>query len=89
VGRVRQLDTRDLAMPGPLLAVLAALETLRGGDSLRVLVARDPVLLYPLLRENGFDWSRRQCDAAGCTVLIWRTGDTEAERSARGDAGHP
>jgi uncharacterized protein (DUF2249 family) len=78
------LDTRHMSMPEPLLAVLAALDVLPAGVTLRLITERDPLLLYPLLDVRGFRWTRLGGDAGGWQVLIRHTGDRAA-----GDAGTP
>ncbi len=49
------LDVRDLEPPGPLRAVLAALDA--GHLPLRVIHRRAPALLYPRLTERGLAWT--------------------------------
>jgi uncharacterized protein (DUF2249 family) len=77
--QIQVLDARNMVMPEPLLATLAALDSLQSGACLRLLVERDPLLLYPLLEERGFRYSRLGSGASGWEVLIWRAGDSGAE----------
>ena len=80
MSRQQVLDVRDLEPPEPLLRVLAATDTLMSGEYLRVLSRRDPVMLYPLLTSQGFEYRTMAGAAAGFEILIWRAGDTAAER---------
>lgn len=48
------VDGRDLDPPEPLVRVLAALETARAGQTVRLLLPREPFPLYPLLAERGW-----------------------------------
>ena len=76
------VDVRGLELPEPLLRALAALDGLGSGEYLHLLSHRDPVLLYPLLAQQGF--LCESVERAGVIhVLIWRAGDTAAEQAAR------
>ena len=50
------LDNRGLPPPEPMVRILEAVESLRDGDDLRVLMDREPLLLYPELERRGFEW---------------------------------
>jgi hypothetical protein len=76
----RILDVRHLEQPEPLLCALATLSELAAGDFLRLLSHRDPVLLYPLLVEQGFAYERSAGSADMVEILIWRSGDAVAEQ---------
>jgi hypothetical protein len=74
------VDVRGLELPEPLLRALAALDGLGSGEYLHLLSHRDPVLLYPLLAQQGF--LCESLDRAGTVhVLIWRAGDVAAEQA--------
>ena len=74
------VDVRGLELPEPLLRALAALDGLGSGEYLHLLSHRDPVLLYPLLTQQGF--LCESLDRAGTVhVLIWRAGDEAAEQA--------
>ena len=74
MGQVRILDVRDLEPPAPLRLVLAEIGRLEPGTSLLMRHRREPLPLYPMLDELGFD--HRSSTAADGTVevLIWRQG---------------
>jgi len=77
------LDVRGLEQPEPLLRALTALGELAAGEYLRLLSHRDPVLLYPLLAQQGFAYERPVERAKTVEVLIWRDGDSVAEQEVR------
>ena len=84
----RLLDTSDMEAPEPLQQTLSAVDALQVGEYLRLRIRRDPVLLYPLLTVQGFDYLRR-INGQTYEVIIWRHGDAMAETaiadSQRGD----
>ncbi len=78
----RVVDVRGMELPEPLLRALAALDGLAAGEYLHLLSHRDPVLLYPMLAQQGFLCESH--DRAGTVhVLVWRDGDVAAEQAAR------
>jgi len=77
------LDVRGLEQPEPLLRALAALDDLAVGEYLHLLSHRDPVLLYPLLTQQGFAFEKRVVRAGTFEVLIWRIDDAVAEQATR------
>ena len=79
----RILDVRGLEQPEPLLRVLAALNSLADGEYLRLLSHRDPVLIYPLLEQQGFTYEKPVDPAVSVEVLIWRAGDVLAAQGVR------
>jgi uncharacterized protein (DUF2249 family) len=79
----RMLDVRGLEQPEPLLRALAALDELAAGEYLHLLSHRDPVLLYPLLAQQGFAYERPVERATTVELLIWRAGDAAAEQGVR------
>jgi uncharacterized protein (DUF2249 family) len=52
----RHLDNRDLDPPEPMVRTLAAVEEMRPGEVLNVLLCREPVFLFPKLSERGHEW---------------------------------
>jgi TusA-related sulfurtransferase len=79
----RRLDVRGLEQPEPLLRALAALGELERGEYLHLLTHRDPVLLYPLLAQQGFACEKTVDRTAMIELLIWRKGDAIAEQGVR------
>jgi len=78
----RILDVCGLEQPEPLLRALAELESLQPGDYIRMLSHRDPLLLYPMLESQGFNYTQRKDPGSVYEILIWRAGDVTAERAA-------
>ncbi len=74
----RRLDVSDLEPCEPLERTLEALATLAPGERLCVLHRREPRLLYPLLAEQGFEWSTREGGEQAFEIRIWRRGDEAA-----------
>lgn len=48
------IDARQLEPPEPMEKVMQALALLRPGQSIRMLLHREPFPLYPLLAERGY-----------------------------------
>lgn len=68
----RLLDVTGLPPPEPAERVRAVLATLPAGARLRVLLDREPVLLYPWLAEHGFQWQGQPGPGSAFEILIWR-----------------
>lgn len=83
----RMLDVRGLEQPEPLLRAVAALSDLAAGEYLHLLSNRDPVLLYPLLTQQGFVYEKPAEWAENVEILIWRAGDALAEQGVRDRPG--
>ncbi len=69
------IDARWLEPPEPLEKVLQALARLRPGQSIRLLLHREPVPLYALLAERGYRHDTRM-QADGSYVILIRPTDT-------------
>lgn len=69
------VDARWLEPPEPMERVLQALAALRPGQSIRLLLHREPFPLYPILAERGYRHDTRM-EADGSYVIL-----------IRGDAG--
>ena len=54
-----EIDVRGLEPPEPLERIMALLDTLREGGSLRVKIDCRPLPLYRLLERNGFTFEER------------------------------
>jgi len=65
------VDARGLEPPEPLERVLQALELLRPGQGIRLLLHREPFPLYPLLTERGYGHDTR-IEADGSFVILIR-----------------
>lgn len=71
------LDARGLEPPEPMERVLQALALLRPGQTVRLLLHREPFPLYPLLAQRGYGHTTRR-DADGSYVILIRPLATEA-----------
>ena len=85
----RILDVSALPAPEPLERTLEALDTLAPGQYLRVYLPREPVHLFPLLRQAGYAWVSRPGLAAPWEILIWDEQDPVAMQAARAGADRP
>ncbi|MCC7462404.1 MAG: DUF2249 domain-containing protein [Gammaproteobacteria bacterium] len=72
MGETLTVDARDLPAPEPLERVLEALAGLRGTDRLRLLIHREPLPLYDILRSGGYRWDSRALADGSYQVLIWQ-----------------
>ena len=68
------IDARGLEPPEPMEQVMQALARLRPGDSIRLLLHREPFPLYPLLAERGYRHTTRM-EADGSYVILIRQPD--------------
>jgi len=74
------VDVSELEPPEPLYRVLGALEELKPGQFVRMLHRMEPVPLYRILDDDGFDHLTQLGDDVAFEILIWRRGDAVAER---------
>ncbi|WP_324779224.1 DUF2249 domain-containing protein [Thiobacillus sedimenti] len=64
------VDARGLEPPEPLEKVMQALALLRPGQSIRLLLHREPFPLYGLLAERGFRHSAKMEQDGSYVILI-------------------
>lgn len=62
------IDARGLMPPEPMELTLAALDELRPGEEILLLLYREPVPLYNILRNNGYG-HRTEFDPDGTVVV--------------------
>ncbi|MDP1929549.1 MAG: DUF2249 domain-containing protein [Thiobacillus sp.] len=72
------IDARDLEPPEPLEKVLQALTQLRPGQSIRLLLPREPFPLYPIIAARGYCHATRM-EADGSYVILIRQADAPPE----------
>lgn len=65
------LDMRNREPPEPLFATLDCIETLQPGDSVRLIIHREPLMLYPQLQQMNVPW---QVESWGLPDWIIRIG---------------
>lgn len=68
----RLVDARGLEPPEPLELTLAGLEMLLPTQKLRLLIHRDPTMLYSILRDWGYTWHTQARDDGTFDILIWQ-----------------
>ena len=68
------LDVSDLEPPEPLERILDAVADMAEDDWLRVRHRRDPVPLYRLLAEMGYQWRTDYLGPGRFEILIWPNG---------------
>lgn len=71
-GAIQYIDVRKLEMPGPMHAILDALDSLPSGTALFVYHKRIPVFLLPELSERQFDYRIREIRDGEVNLLIFR-----------------
>jgi uncharacterized protein (DUF2249 family) len=70
--KTQNIDVRKLEMPGPMMAILDALEKLPADTALFVYHKRIPVFLLPELRERGFDFRIKEIANNEVHLLIFK-----------------
>jgi uncharacterized protein (DUF2249 family) len=71
-GKLETIDVRKLEMPGPMMAILEAINTLAPEKALFVYHKRIPVFLLPELREKGFDYRVKEIATNEVHLLIFK-----------------
>ncbi len=69
----REVDVRWLEPPEPFERIVAALSTLGAGEVLRVLIHREPLPLFAMLRENGYQYTVARDDDGTFVLRIWES----------------
>lgn len=64
------LDARQLPPPEPLLQALDMLGEMAAGDTLRLLIHREPMMLYPQLQEMKIPWQVLEYGHPDWVILI-------------------
>ncbi len=77
----RLVDVSELEPCEPLERALAAADSLRPGEYLRLLHRREPFPLYRILADRGFTHRTVPGERTAFEIFIWRRGDTEARRA--------
>lgn len=71
------LDVRDLPPCEPMERILASSDRLLPGQRLRALISREPLPLFPMLQQRGFNWRVVEVAEGRCELLVWRAGDLQ------------
>ncbi len=69
----RIIDARWLEPPEPMELTLAALEILKPGEKIRLLIHREPYMLFQTLKKWGYGYQSHSCDDGTYEILIWFT----------------
>lgn len=72
LGKLEIIDVRQLEMPGPMMAILEALDKLPGGKALFVHHKRIPLFLLPELAERKFSYRLKEISENEVHLLIFR-----------------
>ena len=64
------VDARDLEPPEPMEKVMQTLALLRPGQTIRLLLHREPFPLYPILAERGYRHITTPQDDGSYVILI-------------------
>lgn len=65
------VDARGLAPPEPMERALKALSELQRDQRLRFMIHREPMPLYRILQNNGYQWRTRVLDDGTFEITIW------------------
>ena len=65
------IDTRGLEPPEPFEKILEALRTLAEGDSVTVVLDREPVPLYRFLKQNDYRYETTISEPSCVQIRIW------------------
>lgn len=70
----RIIDGRELEPPEPFVQTMDALDTLKPGQTLLLLLPREPFPLYRALQLNGVSWKSERNGGGEFEILMWRQG---------------
>ena len=71
--KTRNLDVRGLEAPEPLERILGALDSLQSDEQLDVIHWREPLLLYPILTERGWQYKTEYNEKTRTYLIcIWK-----------------
>ena len=66
------VDARYMAPPEPFVRTMEMLETLKPGETMLLLLFREPHPLYKVLRQNGHTYETELVADGTFEILIWR-----------------
>ena len=67
----RVVDARNMEPPEPFVQTIEALDAIRPGQKVLLLVGRDPFPRYRALELNGFEWQTEHAPDGTVEVLMW------------------
>lgn len=65
------IDAREMEPPEPFVHTMEALDALQPGQTVLLLVGREPFPLYRALELNQFEWKSESRPDGAFEVLIW------------------
>ena len=65
------IDGRGLEPPEPFLLTMEALDAIQPGQTVLLLLSREPFPLYRALELNGYAWQTERKDDGTVEILIW------------------
>ncbi|MCP4494587.1 MAG: DUF2249 domain-containing protein [Gammaproteobacteria bacterium] len=70
---IRSIDVREMEAPEPLEVILENLKTLALDEQLQVTHWREPLLLYPILEQQGWQKNVRYDEKTQAYIIaIWK-----------------
>lgn len=67
---MQKLDVRGLPPPEPFENIVHALRALPAGETLQVIIHREPHPLYEILRSTGYEWQTAALADGNFEILI-------------------
>ena len=78
------VDVRDLPTPEPLEKVLNTLPRLGEGIYIKMVHRMEPALLFPILRQNGFDYRLQKGEEQDVLIYIFLASDSAMREYIKG-----
>ncbi len=76
------LDARGLEPPEPMEKVMQMLDLLRPGQTIRMLLHREPFPLYPILAGRGYNYATTMEADGSYVILITQAGTATGNATA-------
>ena len=67
----RVIDGRDMEPPEPFVHTMAALEAIEPGQTVLLVLRREPFPLYQALERDGFSWRSERTPDGDVEVTMW------------------
>ncbi|MBL0373573.1 DUF2249 domain-containing protein [Rhizobium sp. KVB221] len=75
---IREFDFSDLDPPQPMVRILSELETMSPGEVLFVVLAREPIFLFPELTKRGHQWVGNYDKSGAAFRMMVKRGSADA-----------
>ncbi len=72
VGKMKEVDVRDLEMPMPMVTILQEIEGLNEGEALYVHHKKLPQFLIPELEQRNYKWVSKEIDNLNLKLIIFK-----------------